>query len=227
MEKMETYAKRLDAAMKRKDISAPSLAAKIGTTRQAIGQVLNEKSKTLGVVYHLAAAKALGIDPDWLATGEGSKSNGSYGIAVKTTPDSVTIPQYNTGGKMGNGLVLRDQAGIINGWNVNNEWLSKNVPHCTSPKNLAIVTGFGDSMRGIFNSGDPLIVDTGVTTCDYDGIYFFRVGNEGFIKRLQRIPSVGIRVISENKSYEAWDIKGDMDFEVFAKVLRAWKGESY
>jgi phage repressor protein C with HTH and peptisase S24 domain len=128
---------------------------------------------------------------------------------------------------MGNGLVLRDQAGIINSLNVNQEWIQKNVPYCTSPKNLCIVTGFGDSMQGIFNSGDPLIVDRGVTSCDYDGIYFFRVGNEGYIKRLQRIPSVGIRVISENKAYEAWTITDGMDFVVFAKVLKAWRGENY
>jgi transcriptional regulator with XRE-family HTH domain len=87
---MDTYAKRLEAAMRGKGLSAPSLAAKIGTTRQAIGQVLNEKSKTLGVVYHLAASRALGIAPDWLATGEGEADEPArYAVAVKHTPDSL------------------------------------------------------------------------------------------------------------------------------------------
>ena len=89
---------------------------------------------------------------------------------------------------MGNGLELRDQPGVIQSWNVSPEWLQR-TSGASSPKNLCIVTGFGDSMRPMFNPGDPLIVDRGVQAVEYDAIYFFRVGSEGFIKRLQRIPT--------------------------------------
>lgn len=140
--------------------------------------------------------------------------------------DSFDVLQYDeVAGAMGNGLLLPDQPGQITRWTVTTEWLSKNVPSNTGIKNLRIVTGFGDSMRGMFNSGDPLIVDIGVTSVDYDGVYFFRVGDEGFIKRLQRIPGEGIRVISKNPDYEAWTIKPEMDFEVFGRVLKVWKSE--
>jgi phage repressor protein C with HTH and peptisase S24 domain len=122
---------------------------------------------------------------------------------------------------------LRGESGQITGWKVTPEWLSKNVPSNTGNKNLAIVTGFGDSMRGMFNSGDPLLVDAGVKSLDYDGVYFFRIGDEGFIKTLQRIPGEGIRVISENKKYETWTITKDMDFEVFGRVLKVWKSEEF
>ncbi len=226
---MNTYGERLRVAIEEEEKTPAWLASRIGTTRQGLGQVLLGKAKTLNVNTHFEAAAALKISSEWLATGVGEmrELTKHHQIPTKHTPDSVLIPQYDTGGKMGNGLVLRDQAGVINGMNVNQEWLQKNVPHCTSPKNLAIVTGFGDSMKGIFNSGDPLLVDKGVTTCEYDGIYFFRVGNEGYIKRLQRIPMAGIRVISKNTDYETWTITPDMDFEVFAKVLKAWTGENY
>lgn len=128
---------------------------------------------------------------------------------------------------MGAGVLLRDQPGVIQSWRVSPEWLDKNVRSHTGAKNLCIVTGFGDSMRGMFEPGDPLIVDTGVRSVEFDAIYFFRVENEGFIKRLQRIPGEGIRAISENKAYESWTIKPDMDFEVFGRVLKAWKSEDY
>jgi phage repressor protein C with HTH and peptisase S24 domain len=82
-------------------------------------------------------------------------------------------------------------------------------------------------MRGMYNSGDPLIVDKGVTTVEFDGVYFFRVGDEGFIKRLQRVPGQGLIAISENKAYRDWTIDGKMDFEVFGRVLRAWHSEDY
>lgn len=145
----------------------------------------------------------------------------------KSKPDEFVIPEFNTGGAMGNGLLLRDQPGVIRGWSVNNEWVQKNVKSHTGASNLCIVTGFGDSMKGMFNPGDPLLVDRGVTIVEYDAVYFFRVDNEGFIKRLQRIPGEGIRVLSENKKYESWTIKPGMDFEVFGRVLKAWQGEDF
>jgi transcriptional regulator with XRE-family HTH domain len=151
----------------------------------------------------------------------------SNGNRLKDKSGLFQIDQYETGGKMGNGLVLRDQPGVIARWEVSSEWIQKNVPHCTNPKNLCIVTGFGDSMLGMYNPGDPLLVDKGITTCEYDGVYFFRVGQEGFVKRLQRIPEQGILVLSENNKYRDWTINPEMDFEVFGKVLRAWRGENY
>ena len=149
-------------------------------------------------------------------------------IALTTAKrNDVTIPQFDAIGSMGNGLILRDQPGVIESWKVSPEWVSKNVKAHSGIKNLVIVTGFGDSMKPKFNSGDPIIVDIGVTSVDFDAIYFFRVGEEGFIKILQRIPGDGIRAISENKAYEAWTIKPDMDFEVLGLVLKAWKSEDF
>ena len=147
--------------------------------------------------------------------------------SVENQSSDVVIQQWDTGGAMGNGLVLREQPGVIKEWRVSDEWLRINVHRVTSPKNLAIVTGFGDSMRGMFNPGDPLLVDTGVKTVDFDAIYFFRVSEEGFIKRLQRIPGEGLLAISENKAYRDWTIKPDMDFEVFGRVVKVWKGEEF
>jgi transcriptional regulator with XRE-family HTH domain len=143
----------------------------------------------------------------------------------------VEIAQFDTGGSMGRGLVLRDQPGVIQSIKVSEEWAQKNVHHVTSLKNLAIVTGFGDSMRPMFNPGDPILVDRGITRCEFDGVYFFRVGEEGYIKRLQRIPVAGggiiIRAKSENSAYDPFEITQDMDFEVFARVVKAWKGEEF
>jgi len=152
---------------------------------------------------------------------------GSPGYRALDVPDGIVIKQYDTGGKMGHGLVLKDQPGVIKSWTVNEEWMSKNVHRITSTQNLAIVTGFGDSMQPLYNPGDPLLVDRGITSVDFDGIYFFRVGEEGFIKRLQRIPGQGILVISDNTKYRDWTIAANSDFEVFGKVVKAWRGEDF
>ena len=141
--------------------------------------------------------------------------------------DEFEINQFETGGSMGNGLILRDQPGVIQNWHVNAEWLQKNVRGASSTKNLCVVTGFGDSMQPLFNPGDPLLVDNSIIEFMGDSIYFFRIGNEGFVKRLQSIPGTGIRVISANKEYETWTITPDMDFEIFGRVLKVWKSEDF
>lgn len=179
----------------------------------------------------LIAQSKFGCSSLWILFGkdEDSKSNivdiGNF--RDKKQPDELLIPEYNTGGAMGSGVLLRDQPGVIRGWSVNQEWVQKNVKSHTGAQNLCIVTGFGDSMKGMFNPGDPLLVDRGVTVVEYDAVYFFRVDGEGFIKRLQRIPGEGLRVLSENKKYESWTIKAGMDFEVFGRVLKAWQGEDF
>lgn len=233
--------KRLDEAMKFRQVNQTQLAELSNTGTATIQIAISRDSKKSS--YAGAWARALRISLEWLTDGTGSMLDdpadpgysredepAARGVSEKSDRYGLTIsiPQYDTGGKMGDGgLVLQDQPGIIQGWSVSREWVQANVPNCTSPANLCIVTGFGDSMIGVFNPGDPVLVDRGVTACDHDGLYFFRVGNEGFIKRLQRIPGAGILVISQNPNYRDWTLTESMDFEVFGKVLKAWKGENY
>lgn len=215
---------RLYAAAKLlKGIDRPADLARLLNQSQQV--LVNWEARGVSKGGLLMAQSAIGVSADWLVSGHGEMNTNMPSIP---STGSISIPQYAaTGGCGGNGLILQDQPGIINNWTVSQEWLAANISSCTSPANLCIVTGFGDSMPDTYNPGDPILIDTGVTTCDHDGVYFFRVGNEGYIKRLQRIPGVGIRVISQNKDYEAWTIKPDADFQVFGKVLKAWKSRSY
>lgn len=166
-------------------------------------------------------ARRLGLLGDQLTVIKGSSR------AAQERDREVEIREYNTGGSMGFGVTLKDQPGQIRSWRVTMEWVTKNVRSHTSMANLCVVTGFGDSMRPLFNPGDPLLIDAGVKSVDFDAIYFFRVGNEGFIKRLQRVPGEGLVALSENKAYRDWVIKPEMDFEVFGRVLRIWRGDDY
>lgn len=152
----------------------------------------------------------------------------------KNRPQELVIPQFETGGGMNNGgLVLEDQPGVIKSWHVDEEWLRLNVKNHTGVKNLCIVTGFGPSMRPMFNPGDPLLVDRGVTTVDTDAVYFFRIGDAGYVKTLQRIPDlVGdgkiIRAKSKNPDFDPFDIlPSNPHFQVLGKVLTVWKSEQF
>jgi phage repressor protein C with HTH and peptisase S24 domain len=228
---------RLKAAMDEAGVSQAELARACGVKPPSIHGWLSGKSKFLRGENLLSAARALGVEQQWLATGVGPRRAGELILSAPLTTghtysestqnrDVVHIPQYEAGGAMGQSLILQgDQPGIIRHMAVTQEWAQKNLKAHTGLQNLCIVTGFGDSMKPLYNPGDPLIIDQGVRQCDQDAVYFFRVGNEGFIKRLQRIPGQGIWVLSANKEYKDWLISKDSDFEVFGRVMKAWRGE--
>jgi phage repressor protein C with HTH and peptisase S24 domain len=141
----------------------------------------------------------------------------------------IVIRNYNTSNaREGEEIVLLEQPGLIKEWRVSDEWVRLNVHRITSPRNLAIVTGFGPSMQPYFNPGDPLLIDIGINAAKTDGVYFFRVGHEGFVKQLQRIPTpqgLVIRAKSYNPLYDPFDITENMDFQVYGRVVKVWKGE--
>lgn len=68
---MSTYGSRLQAALERKKASKTDLAKAIGRTPQAVGQVINGATKALTAENNSLAAIYLGVNPHWLATGEG------------------------------------------------------------------------------------------------------------------------------------------------------------
>lgn len=195
----------------------------------------------------LIARYQLDVLPAWLAEGKLPKKGtrafatheapAPYKVQTEETgalPDLI-ITEFATDGGMGakGRLLLDDQPGTIKCWRVTREWLRLNVPHHTDLRNLCIVTGFGPSMRPMFNPGDPLLVDTGVKTVNHEGVYFFRVGDEGFIKLIQRVPEFdgpgfSLRIISKNPDFPPYDISPKSPhFEVLGKVLTVWCSEQY
>lgn len=199
-----------------------------GVDRGTISALENRDSSKSDHFAKIAHGLGLTLDQLLIPPEDWDLTSIDSNTSKKIKSDEIMINQYHgVRGSMGGGLSLPDQPGQITKWTVTPEWIIKNLPSHTGANNLSIITGFGDSMVGMYNPGDPLIVDTGVKNCDHDGVYFFRVGNEGYVKRLQRIPNVGIVVISKNTEYKEWTITPDMDFEVLAKVLKVWESKNF
>lgn len=91
-----------------------------------------------------------------------------------------------------------------------------NVP----ANNVKILTVKGDSMANTLEAGDLVFVDISKNYYDGDGIYVFVYGENLFVKRLQRVKDK-LRVISDNKHYEVWEILSDEMDQLFiqGKVL--------
>lgn len=242
------------AALIREAGSQASLSEKIDKAPAQISQWLNasanSKTGKPRVMSHAIARELeqkMGKPNGWMDTPEpavgGLGEDRKPGLTpaphqapstVAGEPPDLIITEYSTGGSMGNGFNLADNPpGLIKSWRVTPDWLRLNVPSHTSLKNLAIVTGFGPSMKPMFNPGDPLLVDTGVKVIDHEGVYFFRVGDEGFIKLVQRVPNpegagVMLQIISKNPDYPPYPMSPkNPHFEVLGKVLTVWRSEQF
>lgn len=71
-------------------------------------------------------------------------------------------------------------------------------------ENIRIINVRGDSMSGTIEPGDLLFVDVSIKNFDGDGIYAFLYDDTAHVKRLQKMKDK-LLVISDNKSYSAWD----------------------
>lgn len=139
----------------------------------------------------------------------------------------IEIPQYDVRASMGHGQVLpSDYIDTVRRLTVTADFLLEQGVSYTKPGNLAVITGFGESMNKTFSNGDPLIIDQGVTSVVTDGVYLFTLADALFVKRLQRLPS-GIRVISDSDAFPPYDLAAsDLgSLVVHARVLLAWRSQ--
>lgn len=240
----KTLGEQVRAFREARGWNSKQMADAVGTSRQNIESLEQHGNRIPKYIGALATVmgrqlddilKQAGLAPARSLQATAGEPETKFGVAtaVQGEPDLV-INQYEAGGAMGHGLVLDGvQPGIIRSWRVTNEWLRLNLPHASAAQNLCIVTGFGPSMKGLYNPGDPLVCDLGRKTVDADGVYFFRVEEHGYIKMLQRIPTADgllIRAKSKNRDYDPFDITPAMlaregYFEVFGKILTVWKSE--
>lgn len=155
------------------------------------------------------------------------KENGGNVIAADFTAgrkDLIDIPRLEVGGSMGKGLARPDDyEDVVDRIRVSTGWLRKNV-NATNHSNLAVITGYGDSMAPTFTDGDMLLVDRGITEIKIDAVHVLSLRGELYIKRIQRRPDGSYLMISDNAKYPPYEIKsGDLsDFEVLGRVLMAW-----
>ncbi|MEJ6656892.1 MAG: S24 family peptidase [Pseudomonas sp.] len=187
-------------------------------------------------------ARVLNVRAEWLEYGDGSmladaaesESNDKESNVIaadfsskKAREGEIDIPQYDVRAAMGDGQQLpSDYIDTIRHITVSVDFLREQGVSYTQANNLAVVTGFGESMCKTFSNGDPLIIDKGVSSVVTDGVYFFTLSGALFIKRLQILPS-GIRVISDNDAFPPYDITGrDLNnLIIHARVLLAWRSQ--
>ncbi|MAG64619.1 MAG: hypothetical protein CMK74_01910 [Pseudomonadales bacterium] len=236
------FAKRLKVALAHAGVAewgaGRHLADVTGRTPKAASKWINAESMP-GRSNMLSIAVALGVRVEWLQYGDGgmlpdSDNQGQESNVIaanfskkKAKPGEIAIPHYDVRAAMGHGQELpTDYIETIRHVTVSTEFLRTQGVTFTQTDNLCMITGFGESMNKTFCSGDPLIIDKGVTSVITDGVYLFTISGALFVKRLQILPN-GIRVISDNEAYPPYDITGaDLkNLIIHARVLLAWRSQ--
>lgn len=153
-----------------------------------------------------------------LASGE----RGQVGRGLPT--DQILIRRFDVRASMGIGLPAPEVETMVGALMVSKEWFRNELRQVSNADDLAVLTGYGDSMEGTFSDGAQLLVDRGVTDVKVDAVYVLSLNSELYVKRLQRRPNGSILMISDNKKYEPYLIQdGERDrFMVLGRVVGVW-----
>lgn len=100
---------------------------------------------------------------------------------------------------MGGEAINDDYPEVIRAMDFEPAYIRSVVGFVPAPGRLVLVTGRGDSMIPVIQPGESLMVDTGISHFDGDGIYLINNGNGHQIKGLQDRGDA-IYVVSANVS---------------------------
>lgn len=208
---MIEYSERLKAAMDARSITVSQLSSGMGVSYQAVKRVLEGLSKAFSAANNAKAAAYLEINPDWLATGQGSMSSeAKYGGVIALHPDDelpegyVRIPEYKVHFSAGPGRVLvsYELEECSEPATYRLSWLQQERLNPDKLKRFKVKNG---SMEPFLYHGDSVLVNEAENTLDQviDGkVYAIRYGNELRVKRLYyRRISGEVVLRSDNPAY--------------------------
>ncbi|EFI23183.1 peptidase S24-like protein [Neisseria sp. oral taxon 014 str. F0314] len=209
---MDTFKDRLVFLWKNEAKQA-KIAADIDMTIAGFSRIWNEgglpKSETLKKIKQLK-----GCSIDWLLTGEGEPFPHSH-LATESSAtisdtlgnpvdidEFVFIPRYDIQAAAGHGRLAGNEKPMF-AMAFRRDWIENYVTRST--KNLSVISVKGDSMEGVLNDGDSILINHGETT-PRDGLYVLRINENLLVKRLQVMPGGIINVISANDAYPTFEI---------------------
>ncbi|PXJ89106.1 hypothetical protein DMR30_05415 [Klebsiella variicola] len=215
-----TLAERLREARKAAGMTQKTLGDAVGVSQAAIQKI--ETGRAAQTTKLLDIAKALRVRPEWLSSGTGAmRADGEDDKKPShINHDVFRVDILDLAVSAGPGIVNQEFVEILHSV----EYAPAEARHMfdgRKAENIRIINVRGDSMSGTIEPGDLLFVDISVKSFDGDGIYAFLYDETAHVKRLQKMKDK-LLVISDNKSYAAWDPieKDEMNrVFVFGKVI--------
>lgn len=210
-------------AVKPKKLNQEQVAQQIGLTQSAYSQLENGKTQSTGADVIFKLADIFGVDPNWLATGEGEmiildknklaleiskrlrveRSNADFSSkSIEVWQDGDIAPEGmiaidfhpDVCGSLGNGFLNEEPIGETKLW-----FREETLRECNvNPMFAKAFVARGDSMAPDITDGQTIAVDTSATRI-FDGeIYAFLKNGELKIKYLFKHGD-GFKAVSRNE----------------------------
>ena len=125
---------------------------------------------------------------------------------------------------MGSGDAMLEDDVLLGSITLTQQFVAERI-RPTRADALRFIHAYGDSMAPTFNSGDVLLVDTGVHEIKIDGIYALSAHDRLFVKRVRQRLDGKFEISSDNPTHKTVDVlNGGNDVRVIGRVLWAWNG---
>lgn len=211
-------------ALVRGSMSQSAFAKKLGVVhKNTIGNY--ERGDRTPDAQFLAALVKMGINANWLLTGEGEMLIDGQ---QTTNPDEFAyVTRWNVEVSAGHGASDPLQEVKLEDVAFRKDWLNKQG---LNPKELAIFTARGDSMEPTIEHNDMLLIKVFPQwrheTAPDEGIYIIRIDGHLHAKRIQSDGLGGILVKSDNQAYDTIRIDKNRLPEVDIVGRVVWIGRS-
>lgn len=189
---------------------ARAFARSCGLSEGAIRSYLS--GETFPTLDRLAQiAQANNVDPMWLA----------FGASTKAEDDTYAyVPLYDARCSAGNGA-WNERSRVLVSLSFTRYSLRKKG---LIPSDLACLRVDGDSMTGLLEDGDTVMIDQRRNLLEGEGVYVVLLDDHLYAKRLQRQFDGSVLIISHNKEYQPMTVPKDRlgELQIIGRVV--WAG---
>ncbi len=207
---MSSLGERLKQARENKQLSQQEVAERAGMSQPTYYKI--ESGKTKRTTYLNDLARVLGVNPEWLATGQGSMQTNQQIVddLIASMPNGITHDQIEPWRSQTWVEVydLKFCCGDGSGY-AEFEPLKKTLPFDNSffkyrnikPEFFKLIYGKGDSMSPYINDGDAVGLDISDKIPKDGEVYALFLDGDTMIKRIFREAGGVLRLTSDNKAY--------------------------
>lgn len=205
-----TLQDRIKLALEKSGLSKTDLWKGCRVRSSTVTSWFKGPNQTISGINLMNASKILGVNPDWLATGNGEMKAEIYSLNNGAVEPSIEIFNKNPNEP-------------IKSIKFDLNWLKSKLPN-QQLKNLNVLTFNDDSMRPTFEKGGLVIVDISINSFKNDGIYLIESNAGIFIRRIHKNIDGNMLIKPDNTSYnpEALYEKETSELRIIGKVILSW-----
>lgn len=198
--------------------SVSALAKAAGISQGGLQRYLKGGEPTRRVLISLAECS--GVNLVWLMTGEGGKF--AQPPVTRVVEDDVYafVPLYDARCSAGSGA-WNERSRVLVQLSFTRYSLRKKG---LNPTDLACLRVDGDSMTGLLEDGDTVMIDQSRNALEGEGVYVVLLDDHLYAKRLQRQFDGSVLIISHNKEYKEMTVPKDRLAELHIIGRAVWAG---